>query len=220
MTDIFISYRRSNAFVVDHLHDKLSSHFAKGSIFLDRADIVPGAPFPEALRAGVTGATIVLAVIGQDWISVQDERTFRRRIEIADDWVREELKLALSGSGVTIPVLVDGARMPTAEQLPDDLQGLATLQSIVLSRERFRDDVDKLIGEIEKRLGKERTSRLLKEGGNPYPKAANFKPIVLEGEQLDLMMSELPYWKVVESEIHDDPRYGTGYKRVEIVRDF
>jgi pterin-4a-carbinolamine dehydratase len=221
MADIFISYRRSNMMIVDYLHEKLSDHFAKGSIFLDRRDIDPGTSFPDKIRTAVKDAAIVLALIGPDWISVQHERKLSRRLDLPDDWVRLELELALSPKSKVLPVLIEGATIPKEEQLPESLAGLLQLQWVTLSRDHFRDDVEKLIETITSDLATKRTSELLNNNVNPYPtKVPNFKPAAIEGEQLSRRLSELPHWRLVESELDDDPRYETGYKRIEITRVF
>jgi pterin-4a-carbinolamine dehydratase len=217
---IFISYRRSNAFVTDHIHHQLVSKFVPSSIFLDTADIEPGERFPERIKGAVQQALIVLVVIGPDWISMQDPRTYRRRLELPEDWVRQEVELALAGSGVVIPILVEGATMPTVEQLPPSLVGLVERNAVTLSEQHFRIDAEKLINEIGAQLGAERMSRLLKESGNPYPPEGPYRPSELEQSQLQEMLKSLPQWRLVVSELDDDPRFSTGYKRIEIVRDF
>lgn len=219
-TAIFISYRRSSAFVVDHIHEKLTSRFEASSIFLDRSDIEPGARFPDKIRTAVTRASVVLVIIGKDWIAAQDQRTYRRRLDMPDDWVRQELELALRGEGAVIPVLIEGAEMPTAEQLPESLAALVERHAIVLSREHFREDVERLVKEITIRLGTERAERLLKDDGNRFPKPAAYKPAALDQSQLQEMLHELPQWRLVESILDDDPRFGAGNKRIEIRRDF
>ena len=108
---IFFSYRRTNLRLVDHLHEKFLAAFKPGAIFLDRQDIGPGAMFPDLLREAVDQAVVVLAIIEPTWISIQDERTLSRRLELEDDWVRQELERALANGTTIIPVLVDGANI-------------------------------------------------------------------------------------------------------------
>lgn len=217
---IFISYRRTSAFIVDHIHEKLTTLFTPSSIFLDRADIEPGATFPERIKSAVRGASITLVVIGRDWISMQDERTFRRRLDINEDWVRHEIEIALNGNGTVVPVLVDGATMPTLEQLPEPLAALTTRNAIALSRDHFREDVDRLVTHIKSVLGREKTNKLLSETGSQFPKPAAIKPSPLTEVQLQQVREELPQWRLLESTIDDDPSLGAGFKRVELSRDF
>jgi hypothetical protein len=47
-----------------------------------------------------------------------------RRIDKADDWVRQELTMAFSENKRIIPVLVRDARMPPTDVLPETLKAL------------------------------------------------------------------------------------------------
>ena len=216
---LFISYRRTNLLVIDHLYDKCESEFGAANIFLDRADIKPGERFPDRIKSAVLDASIVLVIIGKDWISVQDERTYRRRIEMPDDWVRQELEIALGSEKTVIPVLIEGAAVVTTEQLPESLQTLATRNAIVLSREHFREDANRLIAHIKAKLNAEQMTRLMGSKSR-FPNAGKIKPAPLSDAELAAMSAELPQWKVVQTLIADDPRYDPGYQGSEIVRDF
>ncbi len=219
MTKIFISYRRTQAFIAERVHERLSSVFRDDSLFLDRGDIRPGAEYPQVLRDNLQSAAVVLAVIDSDWISVQDKRTFMRRLELQDDWVRQEIEHGLD-NGIVIPVLIDGAPMPTVEQLPPSLQALAKRQYIRISLDRFADDVNALILEVKTRLSEKQLEALLKEEAHPYPKANDFTPFSIEGELLEKMLRQLVHWRYEISTLKDDPRPGTPPVRHEIVRDF
>ena len=217
MSDVFISYRRTDSFQVERLQEKLASRFPAASIFLDRNDIKPGEPFPARIRAEAEAADLMLIVLGRDWASVQDPITLRRRIEMEDDWVRQEVDLGLAGSGIVIPVLLEGAVMPTSAQLPESLRPLLTRNAITLSYEHFNDGAEQLMKAIEAYLGEARTEKLAQ--GGKYPQAAKYLPVPLNAEQLQRVIEELPQWKVVESVLDDDARYGSGYTRVELVRE-
>jgi pterin-4a-carbinolamine dehydratase len=217
---VFISYRRSNALIVEHIHQKYSSIFDSRSIFLDRTDIEPGAHFPDRLRTAVQNAAIVLVVIGRDWISVQNERTFSRRLDEEDDWVRQEVLLALQGEAKVIPVLVEGAKLPTPEQLPAPLRPLIERNAVMLSMDHFGDDVAKLIARVGGELGETRVSKLRVGAEGPYAPAAAIKPVALSDAELQAIIKHLPQWRIVESDITDDPRIQSGNKRTELVRDF
>src|SRR5262245_58499308 len=63
-------------------------------------------------------ATFSLAVIGPNWLDAKDSDG-RRRLDNPDDFVTIEISAALLRNIRVIPVLVDGARPPKADQLPD-----------------------------------------------------------------------------------------------------
>jgi hypothetical protein len=73
-------------------------------------------------------------------------------LENPDDLVRLEVATALSRNIRVIPVLVEGATMPTAEELPADLAGLARRNAIEISDVRFKFDVKRLVETLERVL--------------------------------------------------------------------
>ena len=80
--------------------------------------------------------------------------TGQQRLALADDYVRLEVAAALARSGVRlIPVFVQGATMPPAEQLPEDLRGLTRLQGLSLRDDTWDADVDRVVASIGKTLG-------------------------------------------------------------------
>jgi pterin-4a-carbinolamine dehydratase len=220
MTEIFVSYRRESSQVVDHLHDKLSRVTADGAVFLDRSDIEPGEEFPDRLRRALSEAHLVLAFIGRDWISIQHPVTYQRKLDMETDWVRVELEQAIRERKKIIPVLIEGARPLSAEQLPESLRGLATLNAVSLSIERFLEDVDRLVTEIERQLGAETVARLAGGTDGKFPPRPGFVPSPLSEEQIATLLAELPQWRLIESDLLDDDRFGPGYKRIELVREF
>src|SRR6516165_7972501 len=69
-------------------------------------------------------ATIMLAIIGPNWVDARDEKTGNRRIDDPEDWVRVEIERALAQKIPVIPVLVAGATLPSKSDLPQSLQPL------------------------------------------------------------------------------------------------
>src|SRR6516162_7928694 len=63
-------------------------------------------------------ATIMLAIIGPNWVDARDEKTGNRRIDDPEDWVRVEIERALAQKIPVIPVLVAGATLPSKSDLP------------------------------------------------------------------------------------------------------
>ena len=68
----------------------------------------------------------MLALIGRRWLTITDEDG-RRRLDNPSDFVRLEIEAAITRNVRIIPILVDGARMPRADDLhrawPDSLDG-------------------------------------------------------------------------------------------------
>jgi len=144
---IFLNYRRDQSeWPTGRLHDRLVEVFGRGRIFTDIDSIPPGQDFTEVLEAAVGSCRVLLAVIGRDWTKALDEGG-RRRLENPHDWVRIEIESALRRPGVrVIPVLIDGAAMPQAAELPGELAQLSTRQGVKISASAFARDTDELIG--------------------------------------------------------------------------
>lgn len=148
-TRIFINYRRSDSGgEAGRLYDHLNARYGVATVFRDVDKIQPGISFIEALNQALDGSDIVLVVIGPEWLKAGDRRG-GRRLDDPDDFVRMEVETALLREGLrTVPVLVGGATMPSAADLPESLQPLAELQALELRDGRFDDDVENLVREL------------------------------------------------------------------------
>jgi hypothetical protein len=80
-------------------------------------------------------------------LSAQNEQGLQRLFD-PDDFVRIELEMAFEKGIRTIPVLVNGARMPQAEELPSSLRQIATLNCEELLHHRFGTDVRALTSKL------------------------------------------------------------------------
>ncbi len=137
---IFISYRRQEtAWPARQLYEVLVSRFGVESVFKDVDDIDPGDDFVEQITAAVTSCDVLLALIGNQWLTMTDDQG-RRRLDNPEDFVRLELAAALGRGVRVIPILVDGAPMPRPEQLPPDLVPLTRRQAVEISPIGFNTD--------------------------------------------------------------------------------
>ena len=111
---VFISYRRDDAAgYAGRLYDRLKAAFPQRA-FLDVGDIQPGADFARVIEQHLQGCTALVALIGYNWAP--------HRLQDSQDFVRLEIATALKRRIVVIPVLVRGARLPAASDLPEDVQ--------------------------------------------------------------------------------------------------
>jgi hypothetical protein len=146
---IFVSYRRQDSpGFAGRIADHLDRHFGGDAIFRDVEAIEYGTDFIEAIDAAVASCAVVVVVIGPLWVNVTDSEG-RIRLYNADDFVRLEVGKALARGIRVIPVLVQNALPPRAEDLPSDLVQLSRRQAIAVSDERFSDDMARLIRAIE-----------------------------------------------------------------------
>jgi hypothetical protein len=148
MRAIFISYRRDDSEgQTGRLFDDLVAQFGQDSVFMDVVGIAPGRDFRRAIDEQVATCGILLAMIGKNWLEARDE-SGHRRLDDPMDFVRLETASALKRDIPVIPVLVRGAAMPRAEQLPLDLVELAYRNAVELSHARWDSDVQVLINAL------------------------------------------------------------------------
>lgn len=153
MSNIFVSYRRKDApSVVGRLIDRLELHFGKKHIFRDMDSINYGQDFGTAINQALERCEVMLVVIGEEWVNVKND-SGARRIDNPDDWVRIEVSKALHKRIPVIPLLVENARMPSEEQLPDELRALAQRNAATIRVDPdFNNDVEKLVNAIKQYL--------------------------------------------------------------------
>lgn len=147
MPGVFLSYRRDDAAgFAGRLADDLEAGLGGGGVFRDVDDIRPGEDFAQAIQAQLRGVDAVLVMIGPRWLTAAAGGG--RRLDDAEDFVRREIEAALASGKPVIPVLVGGAVMPAAADLPAAISGLARRQAVVLRDDGWRDDVARLVSHL------------------------------------------------------------------------
>ncbi len=150
MIDVFLSYRRSDTRAdAGRVYDRLVAAFGDTRVFMDVDDIQPGENFVRVLEKTLDRCNVLLVLIGPRWLDDPDGPGLRR-IDDAEDFVRMELERALERGIRIIPVLVGGAGMPAASELPDSIAMLAQQQAHVIQDGRFHPDVDRLVMSVER----------------------------------------------------------------------
>jgi hypothetical protein len=146
---VFISYRREEAAAhAGWLAQRLGEHFGEHKVFRDIDPIEPGLDFVEAIQRAVDSAEVVLVVIGKSWLTATDAAA-RQRLRNPLDRVRGEIAAALQSNVRVLPVLIQGASMPSADELPDDLAALAHRIAFELHDTSWRDDIRRLTNALE-----------------------------------------------------------------------
>ena len=149
---IFISYRRSeSAKDARALYERLSHDFGRSNVFIDLEGIAPGEDFATTIEGQLDGCSVLLALIGKDWLHGLNEAG-QRRLDDEGDFVHIEISRAIVRGVRVIPVLVDGAAPPKAAELPLALRALARRQAVVLDFHRFDADLVRLSAAIRKAL--------------------------------------------------------------------
>jgi tetratricopeptide (TPR) repeat protein len=145
---IFINYRREDSIgTAGRLHDRLAQVFGPNNLFVD----VVGADLNARVNNQVAACRVFLAVISPNWPGAKDE-TGQRRLHDPDDFIAIEIAAALARKIHVVPVLVDGAHMPRASELPKLLKPLARSQAVEVHQNYFDEDVETLVETVREAL--------------------------------------------------------------------
>lgn len=160
MGSVFISYRREDSEgQARALFQGLVARLGKDAVFMDVDSITLGRDFREVLQERLATCDLMLVLIGRDWLSGKDG-SGQRRLDNPADFVRLEVAAALRRKIPITPLLLQGARMPAMEQLPESISELAYRNGFELSHNRWESDVQELV----KRLGLVVNADTLAEG--------------------------------------------------------
>lgn len=145
MAAVFISYRRDDTEgQAGRIFEELRRRLGEDRVFMDVTGIAPGVDFRKEIERAVSGCDVLLAVVGRSWLSAVDARG-EKRLSDPKDFVRMETAAALRRDIPVIPVLVQGADMPSAEDLPEDLREFAFRNAVELRHKRWDDDIASLV---------------------------------------------------------------------------
>jgi predicted ATPase len=149
MAGVFISYRRADsAGWTGRIYDRLADRVGVERVFVDVEAIRPGEDFAEAIKQTLSDVGAVVVVMGPGWVDSSSDDG-GRRLDDPLDVVRQEVAMALDRGVRVVPVLVDGARMPDARLLPEDIQALADRNAMSISSDRFDHDIERLLEAVD-----------------------------------------------------------------------
>jgi hypothetical protein len=76
---VFISYRRTDsAHAAGRLYDRLETWFGKDRVFMDVEHLEPGINFIATIDKAVGECSVLIALIGPQWLTVRDDKGERR----------------------------------------------------------------------------------------------------------------------------------------------
>ena len=149
MPRVFISYRRSDTeMAAGRLREAIAQRFGEQQTFRDKEDISPGLDWLNEIQQAIGTNAIVLALIGPTWLTARDSEG-RRRLDSPDDANRVEIEAAFANDVPVIPVLVQAATMPDANELPEAVRALARRNALKLRDDDWKSDVQRLCTALE-----------------------------------------------------------------------
>jgi len=141
----FLSYRRDDTSgYAGRIYDRLQQRFPN-QIFMDVSGIDAGVDFVDSIEREVRSSSVLVALIGKHWLDGE-------RLEDPEDFVNREIALALENKIPIIPVLLRGARMPSAVELPESLKPLSRRNAVEIGEATFDRDMAALISALQPRL--------------------------------------------------------------------
>jgi hypothetical protein len=150
ISGIFISYRRSDSKSdARSICQHLEKAFSKRKVFIDVDSIRPSDNFQSVLKNELKKCNIMVVVIGPRWLELL-RSSGPTDSETSPDYARLEVASALERKLPIFPVLVDGATMPEAKDLPDDLKPLAFRQAFSVRHDSFPRDMRGLEQELRR----------------------------------------------------------------------
>ena len=158
MPTIVISYRREDTeLIIGRICDRLRDHYGPDQVIMDVDSIPFGLDFRKHIREVLNRCDTMLAVVGPSWAGTDE--VGQSRLAEETDWVRIEIEAALAKDIPVIPVLINGARMPKPQELPETMQDFAFRQSTEIDMRRdFHTHMDRLIRVMDQLLAKANTS--------------------------------------------------------------
>lgn len=144
---VFISYRRRDSGRwAARLAQHIGFRFGHDLVFRDVEDIRWGEDFREVLARELRRCRVFLVLIGPHWVVTAEGE---RRLARPRDILRAEVAHALAAEGTVIPVLVEGAALPAAAELPPPLRPLLDRQAVALRPQRWNADVRALLDRLQ-----------------------------------------------------------------------
>ena len=151
---VFISYRRADSGAdTRSICQRLQARLGKKNVFIDVDSIDPGSDFRIALDNCLKNSKAMVVVIGPSWLSTLTAQG-TDKLGTRSDYVQMEVASALERNLPIIPVLVGGATMPAADDLPEYLQPLSFRQAFAIRHDSFPRDMSGLEQELRRIIGR------------------------------------------------------------------
>jgi len=146
---IFISYRRDDSrYQARMIYEAFLRRMPRENVFMDIDTIPLGVNFVKVLEGWVEQCEVLLVLMGADWANSTDPKTGKRRLDNPKDFVRVEIRGALTRDIPVVPVMLDGAEIPDEAQLPDDIKGLLSRNAEFVEYRNFDADVQRLLKKL------------------------------------------------------------------------
>jgi hypothetical protein len=146
---MFLCYRREDTQgFARGIYESLAGKYGHERVFRDIDSTPAGVRYSTWIESRVSQCSVMIVLIGNAWLTAKDPAG-QRRLDLPKDWVRQEIEAALRRSLPIIPVRVQGAPMPSEDELPPSIADLSGFQSAEVTDSRWAFDVGLLIQAID-----------------------------------------------------------------------
>lgn len=171
---LFINYRRSDhPDFVEHIRTWFMLRYGRENVCMDFDSIPPFARFEDFIREKIRESDAVVVIIGPRWLELMLEKQQEQK----PDYVRIELEEALKHGKLIAPLAIQGATVPTEDELPDKLRPI--LQYHIPELRSGRDilqNIEWIMDNIE---------RSLQQSGVAYELAPPTQPLIKAHEAVE-----------------------------------
>jgi TIR domain len=146
---VFLCYRREDTQgFARGIYESLAGKYGHEQVFRDIDSTPAGVKYSAWIESRVGQCSVMIVLIGNAWLSAKDHAG-QQRLNLSTDWVRHEIEVALRGDIPIIPVRIQGAAMPSEDELPPSIADLAGFQSAEVADSRWAFDMGQLIQAID-----------------------------------------------------------------------
>jgi hypothetical protein len=167
MPKIILSYRRADSqAMAGRIFDRLVTHYGEDAVFMDIDAIPFGIDFRKHIADVLAQCNVLVELVGPRWLGPREGG--RNRIDDPADPVRLELEGAFELGIPIVPVLLDGATMPSEAELPPTLKQFSFLNAVPVDSGRdFRTHMDRLLRSLDRLLGSQGERIVTSARGKP-----------------------------------------------------
>jgi hypothetical protein len=160
---IFLCYRRKHTQgFAGRIYDNLASRYGREKVYRDVNSTPSGVEFASYIESRIAKCGVMIVLIGNAWLSVKDS-SGKRCLGLPKDSVRQEIEAAMRQRIHIMPVCVQGAPMPSKNELPRSIAGLAGIQNEEVTDRRWEYDMGEVIKGIDRLMAREPTGMELIE---------------------------------------------------------
>jgi hypothetical protein len=105
--------------------DELKRIFGADSVFCDALSVDGASRWDHEIDKALSSCQVLIVIIDEHWDNA--------KLHDPGDWVRREIQAGLTGRCSILPILIDGATMPSSSHLPTDIAALAAHQGMFVA---------------------------------------------------------------------------------------